>query len=323
MRFYSRKHRVIYLLTSGEKGAKSLEIKYFDRELDKVETEKVYGDKAVRWLYESVPGKALSKVLIKRPLSILYGLAQESRASHRKVAPFIKNFNINMEEFLPQDGRHENDPYSSFNNFFIRRFKEGVRPFESDKNLMPSFCEARYFAYESLTPDSKVPVKGDLLGGPALLAHEKWGKVFEEGPCLLARLCPVDYHRFHFPDSGEIEDHYRVPGVLHSVNPLALKYNQDIFAINERQVTILNTENFGRLAYVEVGAICVGKIVQTRPLVGSFKRGEEKGYFLFGGSTVIVLGEKGKWRPDEVLLEKTMQGMEVYQKLGTRIASKI
>lgn len=300
-----------------------MEIKYFNRELDSVETEKVYGDKAVRWLYESVPGKALSKLLIKRPLSVLYGMAQESSLSHRKVAPFIKDFNIKIDEYLPEEGREEKDPYSSFNSFFIRRFKEGARPIESKENLMPAFCEARYFGYESLTAESKIPVKGDLLGGQALLNHEKWGRIFEGGPCLLARLCPVDYHRFHFPDNGQISEHYRVPGVLHSVNPLALRSNPDIFAINERQVTILETQNFGKLAYVEVGAICVGKIVQTRPMVGSFKRGEQKGYFLFGGSTVIVLGEPGKWKPDDVLLEKTKQGMEVYQKLGTRIAQAL
>lgn len=300
-----------------------MEIKYFNRELDKVETEKVYGDKAVRWLYESVPGKALSKILIKRPLSVLYGMAQESKLSHHKVAPFIKDFNIKIEEYLPEEGRDESDPYSSFNNFFIRKFRKGFRPFEAADALMPAFCEARYFGYDALSADSKVPVKGDLLGGSALLANKKWGKIFEGGPCLLARLCPVDYHRFHFPDDGEIIDHYRVPGVLHSVNPIALKSNEDIFAINERQVAILDTQNFGKLAYVEVGAICVGKIVQTRPMVGSFKRGDEKGYFLFGGSTVIVLGEPGKWRPDQVLLDHTKKGIEVYQKLGSRIAEKL
>ncbi len=300
-----------------------MEIKYFNRELDKVETEKVYGDKAVRWLYQSTPGKGLSKWLIKRPLSVLYGMAQESSWSQKKVKPFIRDFNIKIEEYLPEEGRSEDNPYGSFNSFFIRRFRNGFRPFEASDGLMPAFCEARYFGYDSLGPEDHVPVKGDLLGGQALLSNEKWAKDFEHGPCLLARLCPVDYHRFHFPDDGEILDHYRVPGVLHSVNPIALKENPEIFAVNERQVTILETKNFGKLAYVEVGAICVGKIVQSRPMSGSFKRGEEKGYFLFGGSTVIVLGEKGKWAPDSVLLEKTKQGMEVYQKLGTRIAEKI
>lgn len=297
-----------------------MEIKYFNRELDTIETEKVYGDKAVRWLYQSVPGKTLSKWLIKRPLSVLYGMAQESSWSHKKVQPFIRDFNIKIEEYQPEEGRTEEDPYRSFNSFFIRRFRNGFRPFEAADALMPAFCEARYFGYESLGPEDKVPVKGDLLGGEALLANKKWGEVFDNGPCLLARLCPVDYHRFHFPDDGEILDHYRVPGVLHSVNPIALKENENIFAVNERQVTILDTKNFGKLAYVEVGAICVGKIVQSRPMTGSFKRGEEKGYFLFGGSTVIVLGEKGKWRPDQVVLDHTQKGVEVYQKLGTRIA---
>lgn len=300
-----------------------MEIKYFNRELDRVEVEKVYGDKAVRWLYQSVPGKTLSKWLIKRPLSVLYGMAQESKISHRKVEPFIRDFNIKIEEYLPEEGRTEEDPYSSFNSFFIRRFRNGFRPFEASDALMPAFSEARYFGYENLGPDDQVPVKGDLLGGKALLANEKWGDVFESGPCLLARLCPVDYHRFHFPDDGEVLDHYRVSGVLHSVNPIALRENPEIFAVNERQVTILETKNFGKLAYVEVGAICVGKIVQSRAMSGSFKRGEEKGYFLFGGSTVIVLGEKGLWRPDQVVLDHTKKGMEVYQKLGSRIAEKI
>lgn len=300
-----------------------MEIKYFNRELDRVETEKVYGDKAVRWLYQSVPGKTLSKWLIKRPLSVLYGKVQESSWSQKKVKPFIKDFNIKIEEYLPEEGHTEDEPYSSFNSFFIRRFRNGFRPFEASDALMPAFSEARYFGYESLGPDDQVPVKGDLLGGKALLSNEKWGEVFDHGPCLLARLCPVDYHRFHFPDEGEILDHYRVPGVLHSVNPIALKENPEIFAVNERQVTILETKNFGKLAYVEVGAICVGKIVQSRAMSGSFKRGEEKGYFLFGGSTVIVLGEKGVWRPDQVVLDHTSKGMEVYQKLGTRIAERI
>jgi len=107
------------------------------------------------------------------------------------------------------------------------------------------------------------------------------------------------------------------------VNPLALKKIPTVFSDNERKVTILETENFGKLAYVEVGAICVGKIVQSREMVGTFDRGEEKGYFLFGGSTVILLGEKGKWVPDDIILEKTEMGMEVYQKVGKRITHAV
>jgi len=297
-----------------------LEIKYFNRENESVDIEKVYGDKAVEWLYKSTTGKMLSRLLVKRPISVLYGSLQGMSWSASKVQPFIKNFNIKIDEYVPTEGRSEADPYGSFNEFFIRRFKEGARPIEQSTELMPAFCEARYFGYDSLNDDVSLPIKGRYWKSEALLSNEKWNDVFTDGPCLLARLCPVDYHRFHFPDDGEIIDHYRVPGALHSVNPIALKEVPEVFCDNERQVTILETKNFGKLAYVEVGAIMVGKIVQSRAMSGACKRGEEKGYFLFGGSTVILLGEKGKWTPDPVVTEKTAQGMEVYQKLGSRIA---
>lgn len=299
-----------------------MEIKYFNREKNSVETEKVYGSGAVKWLYESTSGKILTQLLIKKPISKLYGSIQSCGLTKKKVAPFIHDFKINMDEFIPEQGREQASPYSSFNQFFIRRFKEGKRPFVSASEF-PAFSEARYFGYEALTDEEAIPVKGKYLTAKALLANDKWASYFEGGPCLLARLCPVDYHRFHFPDDGEILDFYPVEGALHSVNPLALKKVPEIFSINERAVTILETSNFGKLAYVEVGAICVGKIIQSREMSGSFKRGEEKGYFLFGGSTVIVLGEKGKWRPDDIILEKTKEGMEVYQKLGTSLGHKL
>jgi phosphatidylserine decarboxylase len=299
-----------------------LEIKYFNRETERLETEKVYGSAAVNWLYDTVTGKILTQFLIKKPLSKIYGQIQSLSWSQSKVAPFIKDFSINMEEFLPEEGCDNSAPYSSFNHFFIRKFKDGVRPFAQGDEF-PAFSEARYFGYDSLKDDESIPVKGKFLTAKALLANEKWTKYFEEGPCLLARLCPVDYHRYHFPDNGEVLDFYPISGALHSVNPLALKKVPEVFSINERTVTILETEQFGKLAYVEVGAICVGKIVQSRSMTGSFQRGEEKGYFLFGGSTVIVLGEKGKWKPDDIILDYTKKGIEVYQKLGSRLGAKI
>lgn len=304
-------------------GAKSLEIKYFNRELNKLETEKVYGDKAVSWLYDSASGRALTNLLIKKPLSQVYGMVQSSSLTERKVKPFIRDFNINMDEYQNEDGRGPESPFSSFNSFFIRRFKDDARKFNQESNIMPAFCEARYFGHESLNTDVTIPVKGKNWLAKDLIANEKWSDTFKDGPCLLARLCPVDYHRFHFPVAGSILDDFRVSGLLHSVNPLALAKVPEVLSVNERHVSILETPEFGKLAYIEVGAICVGKIIQSRELKGSFERGEEKGYFLFGGSTVIVLGEKGRWAPDPVVLENTQKGIEVYQKLGSAIALKL
>lgn len=299
-----------------------MEIKYFNRQNGNVEIEKVYGDGGVKWLYESFSGRILSHSLVRAPLSVLYGYMQNLPTSRNKIPEFVKNFDIKMEDFIPEEGRSDKDPYSSFNQFFIRQFKEGKRNFIADKGIMPAFSEARYFGYESINDDDSVPVKGKFLNSKELLQKEEWIETFKDGPLLLARLCPVDYHRFHFPDNGKVLDNYKVGGLYHSVNPIALKAKEDIFSTNVREVTIMETENFGKLAYVEVGAICVGRIVQSTDLT-EFNRGDEKGYFLFGGSTVIVIGEKGKWKPSQDICDNTKNKMETYLHLGVEAATKI
>ena len=294
-----------------------MEVKYFSRVTGKTEIEKVYGEGAVKWLYENPLGNLFSSILTTKLCSSLYGLIQDTAWSKKKIIPFIKNYAISMEDFLPESGEYKN-----FNDFFIRKFRPGKRNFVTNPNVLAAFAEARYFGYESVTAEHKIPVKGVFLSATNLLENSKWSSFFEQGPLLLARLCPVDYHRFHFPDNGKVLDNYRVHGQYHSVNPIALKVKPEIFIKNERHVTILDTENFGKIAYIEVGAICVGKIIQSKSLaVGEqFHRGEEKGYFLFGGSTVIVLGEKGKWLPSLDILENTLKGIETYIHLGTALA---
>lgn len=302
-------------------GVKCLKIQYFNRGAGQLEEEKVYGDGAIKWMYQTSTGKLLTRLLITAPVSVGYGALQGMGFSKNKIPDFIKKFEIQMDDYRPEEGRTEADPYSSFNKFFIRQFKDGKRNFVSEPNIMPAFSEARYFGYESMNDTQTIPVKGKFLGAEALLASEKWTETFRDGPLLLARLCPVDYHRFHYPDSGKVLDYYKVKGKLHSVNPIALKEYADVFSANVREVTILETENFGKLAYVEVGAMMVGKIVQSDKL-NNFNRGDEKGYFLFGGSTVIVLGEKGKWKPDQDILDYTEKGIETYLHLGESVASK-
>lgn len=292
-----------------------MKIKYFNRAQNRVEVEKVYGEAAVRCLYDSTLGRLAASLMVRPWISKVYGYLQDMRWSRRKIQPFIENFEIPMGEFVEED-------YDSFNQFFIRKFKPGMRNFDERPTVMPAFCEARYFGHEKIEEQTTIPVKGAYLKARDLVGDQKWGEVFQEGPFVVARLCPVDYHCFHFPDSGKVIERYRVPGILHSVNPIALQKRPDIFIVNERQVTILETDHFGKLAYIEIGALCVGKIHQT--YAGpEFKRGEEKGHFLFGGSTVVVLGEKGKWVPSQDILESTQKGLEVYIKLGQELARAI
>lgn len=300
--------------------SQAMDINYYNREKKKIEVEKVYGDKAVKWLYNSMLGKLLSPIVAGSTISKLYGALQSSSISQRKIKPFIEDFHIDMEDYLPQIGHSFDDGpgYDDFNHFFIRRFKDGKRRFPQEPTFLGAPSEARYFAYEKIDESEKIPVKGKFLTPRALINNIKWNDTFKDGPLLLARLCPVDYHRFHFPDKGVVLDEFTNHGELHSVNPIALKKRPDIFARNERQVTIIDTECFGKMAYIEIGATMVGKIVQNYE-GPNFKRGQEKGYFLFGGSTVVIIGEKGKWLPDNDLLDYTKKGMETYLKLGAHL----
>jgi phosphatidylserine decarboxylase len=137
---------------------------------------------------------------------------------------------------------------------------------------------------------------------------------------LLVRLAPVDYHHVHYPDQGRTLEHDRLGKRLWTVNWHALLNKPDILFSNERNITILATSNFGRLAFVEVGALSVGRIVQVHPLDTPFARGQEKSVFRFGGSAIVVFGEPGSWRPAGDVLAQTKQGVETFVRLGEPIA---
>lgn len=289
---------------------------YWDRAAGRLATERVYGEAWLHWAYGTSPGRRALRALVGPGFSRLYGYYQSSRLSARKVPAFIEKFGIAMHEY---DGA----PFASFNDFFIRRFKPGARRFAAAASDFPAFAESRLLAFEKISPDQIFPVKAAGLSAEKILGGELKARPFIGGPLLLARLCPVDYHRFHYPDDGETLESYELAGPLHSVNPAALAFNGDILATNHRRVSLLKTRHFGLLAYVEVGALCVGKIAQTHPEAQPFNRGEEKGYFLFGGSTVIVFGEPGAWSPDDDLLKQTALGHETLVRLGERIAQAL
>lgn len=289
-------------------------VTFWNRAAQRSETEQVAGGLLVRLLYGTAPGQRVAEHLLSRKIfSKACGVLQSSRLSQRRIEPFVRQFAIPMEEYEP-------GPFSTFNDFFVRRFRPGRRRFNAEPSRLPAPCEARYLAWDRVGADQVFPVKGQHLSARALLGRDDLAAGFERGPVLIARLCPVDYHRFHFPDSGRPLEHYRLDGKLHSVNPLALSHDPSILCTNERHVAVLDTEHFGKLAFLEVGAMCVGLIVQSHPEDRPFARGDEKGYFLFGASTVIVLGQPGRWRPDADLLEQTARGRETFIRLGEPIA---
>jgi phosphatidylserine decarboxylase len=269
-------------------------IRFFNRSSNRVESEKVYGSQFVDLAYKNPIGFFLTKTFFTRPwLSKIIGAYEDSKSSRSKIAPFVAQYEINMDDY-------ETAEFKSFNEFFIRKFKKGKRTFNPSTKVFSAGSEARYLAFENISANTRVTVKGIEVSIAELFGHTQetrsLAQEFDGGTLIIARLCPVDYHRFHFPISGKVLHQYRVAGILHSVNPVALSVEPEVFLKNERQVCIFENSIFGKVAMIEVGALGVGKIVQSygnKNFVGStFEKGDEKGYFLFGGSTVIYVLKK-------------------------------
>lgn len=289
--------------------------------------EKIYGQSAIEFAYQTGLGKFLTKKILTRPaISRWYGSLQNSKKSIRKIPEFIEKYEIAMDEF-------ERKEYANFNEFFIRRFRPGKRPYPKAIEILGSPCEGRLTAYDSSSEKLNLTLKGASLNLKQLLTPNSKDpaqqKLFDSiypkligGPVGVFRLCPVDYHRYHYPDAGKKLGSYSIAGPLYSVHPIALESFGTILHTNQRRVEFVETKNFGTLVFVEIGAIFVGTIHQSHK-PATFERGDEKGYFLFGGSCVVMLGEKGSFKWDSVLTQKTSEGYESYVKLGSSIAKSL
>jgi phosphatidylserine decarboxylase len=287
--------------------AKPLPLPVWDRQGGKLVSEWMGDHQAT---YESRPQHSVRQWVKSQPLfDWLYAAYENTRWSARQIEPFIRQYHIDMNEFEPVE-------YCSFAEFFDRRFRAEVRKFPSAPGEMGAFAEARYFAWDRLEAEQRFPVKGHSLSPEQILGNAQRARPFTGGPVLLVRLAPVDYHHVHYPDHGRTLDHDRRGHRLWTVNWHALLNQPDILFSNERNINILETRHFGRLGFVEVGALSVGRIVQVHPLDAPFQRGEEKSVFRFGGSAIVVFGEPGMWRPSDDLVAHTKEGVETLVRLG-------
>jgi phosphatidylserine decarboxylase len=293
------------------------DILYIDRVTKKQETEKVYGKAFIEAMYGSGPVSYLASLLLsplvcKSPLlSHLYGFLQKTKLSQRKVLPFIEKFHVDPQEFL--------DPissYASFNDFFIRKLKPSARPIATGHDVAILPADARYLFYPRIDEADGFLVKGKKFTLDELLQDKLLAERYQKGAMVIARLCPTDYHRFHFPCSCLPGNPRILEGNLESVNPLALRKNIQILAENKRCITSLQTKNFGQVLYIEVGATFVGGIFQTFTPSEPYAKGDEKGYFSFGGSSLILLFEPGTIQFDQDLVDASQKKIEIRGLLG-------
>ncbi len=293
-------------------------ITVYDRERQELVEEKVESEALIRLIYEKHP-KMLAlfrKLMCGNALfSRVMGALSKTRASARRVERFIKEHELEPEEFLKGQ-------FKSFNDFFTRELKKEARPIADETVIMPS--DARYFGYENFTRAKEVIVKGQKLCLHNLLGfNDKLTEKYLHGSFIIARLAPPDYHRFHFPVDG-IPTHFEeIKGSYHSVNPFALRYKLKFLTENKRSLLQLKTPKLGDVLIVAVGATCVGSIHFTYEPGKPVKKGDEMGYFSFGGSTLIVLFEPKKIKLAKDLLENSQKGLETLAKMGTPLANPI
>lgn len=293
------------------------ETRYIERTDGSLRVERVYGDFVMRVLYGTRAGQfATGRWLVRPAVSKVVGVWQDTPMSGRRIAQFVRDYDIDMSEAVKDVSQ-----FKTFNDFFTRKLKPERRPIDRRPEVLVSPADGRLLVVPELTANLELDVKGVRYSLRRLLAGVIDPPEFEGGSAMVVRLCPVDYHRYHFPDGGHAHAPVDVPGSLHSVNPLALATRLDIFGENKRSITRLDSDGFGPVAIVEVGALCVGSIVHTfRP--GRVERGAEKGMFRFGGSTTVLVFARGRVRFDDDLQANSARGYETRVLVGTAIGKR-
>lgn len=290
---------------------------YIDRETGKQVVEKVYGAAALNFLYgqdffSRVLGTPLLQLLVKNPIfSALYGWFQKRSFTKRKILPFIETFGIDTSEF--QDSVEN---FSSFNDFFIRKLDPLARPIFDGDDIAIIPADGRYRFYQNIDEVDGFIVKDEKFNLLSLLEDEELASRYAHGSMTIARLCPTDYHRYHFPCTCIPGPTRLINGWLYSVNPIALRKDIHIFTQNKRAICEMLTERFGPVLFIEIGATNVGSIHQTYQVHRACSKGDEKGYFSFGASSIILLFEPGRIFFDQDLLYATSLGIEIKCLLG-------
>ncbi len=271
----------------------------------KKEREMTY-DKSVSFLYQNALGRIVLKLLNNHFTSSLVGTYMNSRFSKKRIKKTIMQNKIDMSIYEDKD-------YASFNDFFTRRKKN--LNFDMDKNHFVSPSDAKLLV-KKLDKNVTFDIKGSMyhindIVGDNILSD------YQNGYALIFRLEITDYHRYHFIDNGTIDEYKFIKGKLHTVQPIAYeKYK--VFHTNSREYTVLHTENFNDIVMCEVGAMMVGKITNYKN-VKTFKKGDEKGYFEFGGSTIILFVKDNIIKIDDDILKNSQKGKETIVSCGEKI----
>ncbi len=267
---------------------------------------------SLTFLYKTIPGRVFLKLLTTRALSKACGVFLDSSLSAFLIKGFARKNNINLDDY-------QMESVKTFNEFFRRKIKDGLRPFDMEPSHLCAPCDG-FLSVWNIEEDTVLAVKQSQYRLPALLKDEELAAEFKGGLCLVFRLCVDNYHRYSYADGGKKGANIFIPGILHTVRPIALEAGP-VFTENCREYTVIESLNFGKFVQMEVGAMLVGRIVNLEEKAIAL-RGKEKGYFEYGGSTIILLIKKNTAIIDEKIMRNSQAGIESPVKMGEMIGVK-
>ncbi len=286
-------------------------IDYIERSTNTIKKERIVAKGALRWLYYTPGGKITLHMLLKRKLaSTIVGHFMSSPLSYIHVNKFIKKHNVDLSLY------HDEGGYKTFNDFFHRKIKKEKRPI-GDAFVSPA--DGKLLAFQNLSHLPSFFIKGSEFALHEFLRDEMMAVKYKDGTMVIVRLAPTDYHRYHFPVSGIATESKSLKGRYFSVSPVAMKKSIRILSQNRRVFNIIKTEEYGDVLMAEIGASLVGSIIQTYTPNTVVEKGSEKGYFAYGGSTIVLIFEKDKVTIDADLLENTRKHLETEVKMGENI----
>ncbi|AUG56058.1 phosphatidylserine decarboxylase [Acetivibrio saccincola] len=283
----------------------------YNRETKNVYEEKQFKEKQLKFLYETLPGRIILKFISGKWYSRYSGKKNSKRKSIAKIKPFIEKYGIDMEEY-------EKKEYRSFNEFFTRKIIPEKRPVPKDNSILISVADSK-LRYYKIEENLSIKIKNSIYTVEELLGDRELAAEFKNGTCLVFRLTVDDCHRYCYFDNGRLMRRKHIDGKLHTVRAISEKRHK-VYCENFREYSVLLTENFGKAVQMEVGALLVGKIVNMEKL--EFKKGEEKGWFELGGSTIILFFQENTVKIDEDIVSNSYRGLETKVKYGERIGKK-
>lgn len=316
MRYLNLKNIIFFLLLAIVILAfipfKKIEpITYVERTTGMKKIEKVPGEGWLYWLYYNPIGELSLHTMVKNKfLSTWYGQQMDKPSSKEKIAGFVEDFNMDLSDVRKKD-------FESFNDFFYRKLKKEARPINLDSSVLVSPADGKVLAYSDISNQDFI-VKGYKFNTYEYFQNDEIAQKYENGSLMIFRLCPTDYHRYHFPISGEVIEESKIEGDYYSVSPIALKKKIALITSNKREFTVIQTKSFGDVVMSEVGATMVGSMITTYTN-SQVEKGQEKGYFKFGGSTVILFFQEGKIEIDQDLLINSQKQLETSILMGERV----